>query len=140
MPTQTLRKPVRRAARATFSDELRDAIDRDGRSPYAISKAAGVDAGILSRFLSGQRGITSDTIDRLASALGLHLGTATRSKGRPRREAPGIDATNPELDVPDDQAEDPGSITDPGEAGEGTNPLSDGRREPEENASITEYA
>src|SRR5882762_6684657 len=33
-----------------------------------------------------ERSITSDTIDRLASTLGLHLGAPTRGRGRPKRE------------------------------------------------------
>jgi hypothetical protein len=86
MASKTLHTPPRRTARATFSDELRDAIERSDLTPYALGKAAAVDPGIISRFLAGRRGVTSDTIDRIASTLGLHLGTATRAKGRPRSE------------------------------------------------------
>ena len=85
-PTTATRRPApRRAARATFSDELRDAIEASDHTPYALGKAAGVDPGILSRFLAGRRGMTSDTIDRVAGALGLHLGAPARGRGRPRR-------------------------------------------------------
>jgi transcriptional regulator with XRE-family HTH domain len=101
MASKTLQTPPRRTTRATFSDELRDAIERSDLTPYALGKAAGIDPGILSRFLAGRRGVTSDTIDRIASTLGLHLGTATRGKGRPRSEklgtVPGLaDAPEPE--------------------------------------------
>ena len=103
MAPKTLRTPPRRTARATFSDELRDAIERSDLTPYALGKAAGIDPGILSRFLAGRRGVTSDTIDRIAFALGLHLGTATRGKGRPRIEkqgtGPGV-ADAPETEPP----------------------------------------
>lgn len=78
---------LRRIHRTTFSDELRDLIDRDGRSPHAIAKASDVSAACLSRFLAEKRGLTSETIDRLTAELGLHLGAPTRAKGRPRRES-----------------------------------------------------
>ena len=94
MASKTRHTQPRRTARATFSDELRNAIERSDLTPYALGKAAGIDPGILSRFLAGRRGVTSDTIDRIASTLGLHLGTATRGKGRPRSDklkvAPGL--------------------------------------------------
>jgi transcriptional regulator with XRE-family HTH domain len=114
MSTQTLRKLVRRAARATFSDELRDQIERSGLTPYALGKRADVDPGILSRFLSGRRGMTTDTIDRIAAALNLHLGTAVKSKGRPRRDAL-VGTADPELD----QAEASGEIEGPDSTGDG---------------------
>jgi hypothetical protein len=87
MPPKTHRKPAtRRATRATFSDELRDAIERSGLTPYALGKEAAVDPGILSRFLAGRRGMTTDTVDRITATLGLHLGAPARAKGRPRRD------------------------------------------------------
>ncbi len=70
MSTRTAPRPTRRPSRATFSDELRDAIERSGMTAYAVGRESGVDPGILSRFLAGRRGVTSDTIDRLAAALG----------------------------------------------------------------------
>jgi transcriptional regulator with XRE-family HTH domain len=86
MPS-TRSQPARRPARATFSDELRDCIERDPRAPHAIARDAGVSAASLSRFLAGKRGLTSDTIDALAAELGIHLGAPTRARGRPRKEA-----------------------------------------------------
>jgi transcriptional regulator with XRE-family HTH domain len=86
--TQTARRPARRPNRATLSDEIRDAIERDGRSPYAIARDAEVDPATLSRFLAGLRAMTTDTLDRLAPTLGLHVTAATRPKGRPRRPGP----------------------------------------------------
>lgn len=95
MPPATSRKPVRRVTRASFSDSIRDAIDRDGRAPYAIAREAEVDHTVLTRFLRGERSVTTDTLDRLAPVLGLHLGAATRGRGRPRRDGstPGPSAT-----------------------------------------------
>jgi hypothetical protein len=54
----------------TPSDQLADLIRHSGRPPAAIAAAAGVAPSVLSRFLTGSRGIHSDTFDRLALALG----------------------------------------------------------------------
>lgn len=86
--TTARRGSTRKPGRATFSDELRDLIDRDGRAPFAIARAAGVDHAALSRFLAGTRGLTTATLDALAGALGFHLAAPTRPRGRPRRDAP----------------------------------------------------
>ena len=40
---------------------------------YAIGKAAGVDPGVISRFMVGERTRRLETVDRLAAALGLRL-------------------------------------------------------------------
>ena len=86
MPTKFARPAAsRRAARATFSDELRDQIDRSGLTAYALGQSAGVDPGVISRFMREERGLTTATIDRLARALGLHLAAPIRAKGRPRK-------------------------------------------------------
>jgi plasmid maintenance system antidote protein VapI len=53
----------------TLSDQLRDRIERDGRSAYELASDAEVDRSVLSRFLAGQRSITLETADRLAAVL-----------------------------------------------------------------------
>jgi hypothetical protein len=58
---------------STFSDQLRALIRRDGRTIYAIETAAGVPRGGVGRFLSGERGLTTDTLDRLAVVLGMRV-------------------------------------------------------------------
>jgi hypothetical protein len=58
---------------STFSDQLRAIIRRDGRTIYAIETAAGVPRGGVGRFLSGERGLTTDTLDRLVGVLGLRV-------------------------------------------------------------------
>jgi hypothetical protein len=58
---------------STFSDQLRALIRRDGRTIYAIETAAGVPRGGVGRFLSGERGLTTDTLDRLAGVLGIRV-------------------------------------------------------------------
>ena len=59
--------------RHTLSYQLREIIDARGLTAYAAGQLAGVDPGVVSRFLTGQRDIRLETADRLATALGLRL-------------------------------------------------------------------
>ncbi len=68
----------------TVSDQLRDAIRECGSSVRALGLRAGVDDGMIHRFLAGDRGLTLATVDRLAAVLGLKLVEA-RPVGRPRK-------------------------------------------------------
>jgi transcriptional regulator with XRE-family HTH domain len=64
----------------TVSETLRRAIERSGQSRYAISRATGVPESVLSRFASGDRGLTTPTVDKLCKYLGLEL--VPKRKGR----------------------------------------------------------
>lgn len=57
----------------TLSDQVKRAIDDSGESRYAIAKATGIDESALAKFYNGQRGITTDTLDRLGAYLGLRI-------------------------------------------------------------------
>ncbi len=57
----------------TTTEQLRRIIRTCGMSRYEISKRSGVAESVLSNFMSGGRGITTDTLDKLAPALGLTL-------------------------------------------------------------------
>lgn len=54
-------------------EQLREALRKAPDTHYAIGKAAGVDPGQISRFISGERSITLPTAAKLAEALGLEL-------------------------------------------------------------------
>ncbi len=69
---------------ATVTDQLRRAVERSGQSRYAISKATGIPASVLSRFVASGRGLRSENIDRLCAYLGLVL-TAKAGKTRKGR-------------------------------------------------------
>jgi hypothetical protein len=69
-------------ARRRLTDELRAAIDEDERSRYAICRAIDLDPAVLSRFMSRQRGLSLETLDKLARLLDLHL-----TKGKHHRKA-----------------------------------------------------
>jgi transcriptional regulator with XRE-family HTH domain len=67
--------------RLRFSDELRRAIDASGLSRYRICRELGIAESTLSRFMSGERGLTLKCLDRLAELLDLHVVTG-KKKGR----------------------------------------------------------
>lgn len=72
------------ASAASFSESLRRLIERSGLSRYEIARQSGVSESSLSRFLSGERGLTTDSVDRLAAFLGLSL-TVTRKRNGDKR-------------------------------------------------------
>jgi plasmid maintenance system antidote protein VapI len=51
--------------------ELREAVAKDGRTHLAIANAAGIHPVTFSAFIHGKRGLSIDTIERLAKSLGL---------------------------------------------------------------------
>lgn len=59
--------------RETFSDQLRQAIERSGLSRYAIGKAARIDKATLSRFMAGKVGLSLESIDQIVAVLRLKL-------------------------------------------------------------------
>jgi transcriptional regulator with XRE-family HTH domain len=64
--------------RLAFSDELRRAVDACGLSRYRICQELGIAESTLSRFMSGERGLTMKCLDRLAALLDLHVAAAKR--------------------------------------------------------------
>jgi transcriptional regulator with XRE-family HTH domain len=67
--------------RSSFSDQVRRAIEASGKSRYRICKEAGIDKAAMSRFMSGERGLTLRVLDRLAEYLGLEL-VSRQKEGR----------------------------------------------------------
>ncbi len=63
-----------------MSEQQERAIGTCGYSRYHISKETGVSQAALSRFMSGERSLTLDTVDVLADFLGLEL--VSKRKGR----------------------------------------------------------
>lgn len=56
-----------------ISRVLRKAIREQGLTAYAAAKHAGVSVDAVQRFLNDERGLTLETVDKLASALQLTL-------------------------------------------------------------------
>jgi plasmid maintenance system antidote protein VapI len=53
----------------TVSEQIRRHVRECSLSAYAIAKAAAIDESALSRFLSGERGLSAKALDRLGALL-----------------------------------------------------------------------
>ena len=56
-----------------ITERIQEAIRSGGMSRYAISKATGIDQGLLCRFLKGQSSLSFETADKVLDALGLEV-------------------------------------------------------------------
>lgn len=65
------------------SETLRRAVERSGMSRYVIAKETGIAQSMLSRFVTGRRGLSLDAVDRLAAFLKLEL-VARRARRKAR--------------------------------------------------------
>lgn len=68
-----------------LSASIADVIRASGQTPYNIAKGAGVAQSQLSRLLNGERGLSAESIERIADYLGLRITLAPKrktSKGR----------------------------------------------------------
>ena len=59
--------------KATVSETVRDAIKKSGVSIYQLSEESDIAYAVLWRFLSGERQLTTGTLDRLCEYLGYKL-------------------------------------------------------------------
>lgn len=70
----------RKKQRVGLPEQLRQAIRDSGVLPAHVARAAGVDTGIMSRFMRDERGISLKTADQLAKHLALELKPIKGSK------------------------------------------------------------
>lgn len=68
-----------------LTDAIAAAIRASKETPYSIAKGAGVARSQLSRLMSGERGLNTDTIERLADYLGLRIVIEPKGKSRKDR-------------------------------------------------------
>ena len=66
--------------RKLFSEEIRDAIRRCGRSNYDLAREMNVAPSTLWRFAQGQCGISTEKLDKLAEVLDLHVAVGSKRK------------------------------------------------------------
>ena len=64
-------------------DEICDAIEASGKTRYRIAQESGIAQSVLSRLMSGERGLSIDVMERLANGLGLEI--VIRPKRRRRK-------------------------------------------------------
>ncbi len=63
-----------------FSEQLRRALNESGLTRYRIAKELGVSQATLSKFMSGQRGLSMAVVDRVCGLLGLIITKKPESK------------------------------------------------------------
>jgi transcriptional regulator with XRE-family HTH domain len=56
-----------------LSDQVRQAIRGADCTRYAMAKATGIDQAVLSKFLTGERGMSLESLDKLAEFLNLQI-------------------------------------------------------------------
>ncbi|MCE9589085.1 MAG: helix-turn-helix transcriptional regulator [Planctomycetes bacterium] len=61
-------------------DELKRAMEADGRSRYRIAKDSGLTEAALSRLVSGERGLSVESAERLADVLDLKITLISKRK------------------------------------------------------------
>lgn len=65
-----------------LTDAIRDAVERSEESLSAIARGAGVNKSQLSRLLSGERGLSIDSAERVADYLRLEIIVRPKRRGR----------------------------------------------------------
>ena len=71
MPTKA--RKSKQPKQASVSDQVRAAIKASGLSGYALGELAGVSRSLVCNFVTGERSLTLDTLDKLAPHLGLRV-------------------------------------------------------------------
>ena len=57
----------------TITEQLREAVENCGMTRYAIAQQTGIPESVLCRFVTGCKGLRTDSIDPLCEFLGLEL-------------------------------------------------------------------
>jgi transcriptional regulator with XRE-family HTH domain len=70
--------PAMGKQRVKLSQQIRVAVDASGMSRYRICKELGIAESTMSRFMSGQGGLSMEVIDALADLLNLTIKSAKR--------------------------------------------------------------
>lgn len=69
---------------AELLDAIREAIESSGKTRYRIAKEAGIAQSQLSRLMSGETGLSVESVEKLAGHLGLEI--IIRPKRRRRKK------------------------------------------------------
>ncbi len=62
-----------KTARLTLEKAIKKALNESGKSVNSLAKESGVSQPVLQRFLSGQRGLTLETAEKLCVFFDLEL-------------------------------------------------------------------
>ncbi|OWY71577.1 hypothetical protein B7486_07770 [cyanobacterium TDX16] len=63
----------------SFDATIRDAVRADGRSLYRLALDCGVDVAVIQRFMSGERGITLATAEKICRAVRITLRSTAKN-------------------------------------------------------------
>jgi hypothetical protein len=74
-------------AKKIFSDQLREAVERSGKTGYRLSAETGIAQSILSRFVKQGAGMSLANIDKLCEAVGVRLVQVPSTRPRSRKAA-----------------------------------------------------
>ncbi|MDP1797417.1 MAG: helix-turn-helix transcriptional regulator [Planctomycetaceae bacterium] len=66
----------------TLTEQLCDAIAASGQSRYRIAQETGVAESSLSRFVSGERGLSIQSLEKLLDYLSLEVLPKRQGKGK----------------------------------------------------------
>lgn len=66
--------------RRKVSDQVRAAIDRCGMTRYQVAKLAGIDQSAMSRFMSGERGLSMEALDAVGEVIKLKVSIPTEPR------------------------------------------------------------
>lgn len=72
--------------RIKLSDQVRAAVDASELSRYRIAKELNISESTMSRFMSGEVGLSMEYLDRLADLLGLNITTEKKDANRGNRK------------------------------------------------------
>jgi len=65
--------------------QLRQAVAGCGMTLGELSRATGIDKSALSRFVNGERGVSTDAMDAIGKCLGLSIVKATKPRAKKGR-------------------------------------------------------
>ena len=71
------------AGKLSLSDQIRRAVSGCGISQYRLAKELRIDKAALSRFVRGERGLSWEAVDRLATFLDLRITTGKHRRKKP---------------------------------------------------------
>lgn len=66
----------------TFTDIIKKAIQKSDMTSYRIAEESGLSRSALSRFLSGERSLNLESVERLCVVLDLALVEKAKSKAK----------------------------------------------------------
>lgn len=66
--------------RQKLADQIRAAVRNSGMSQNAVADRAGIDRGALSKFMTGERGVSMEALEALGVALDLEIRATKRPK------------------------------------------------------------